>query len=75
MEKLRNDVSIDELSDLLACLDRAQDDLKQIISNRNRGYKDNIKESRLVSDLKEVQINSETVYGSELPRLQINVLD
>lgn len=32
MEKLKNDVSIGELSDLLACLERTQDDLKQIIN-------------------------------------------
>lgn len=75
MLKLKNDLTIDELKDLLACLDRAQDDLKQVISNRKRGYKDNIKESRLVSDLKEVQINSEIAYGGKLPLLQINVLD
>ena len=45
MEKLKNDVSIGELSDLLACLDRTQDNLKQVISNRKRGYTDNVKEN------------------------------
>lgn len=75
MEKLKNGVSIDELTDLLACLDRAQDDLKQIIANRERGYKDQAKESRLVKELQEIKINSETVYGSDLPLLKITVLD
>lgn len=75
MEKLKNEVSIDELTDLLACLDRAQDDLKQIIDNRKRGYKDQAKESRLVKELKEIQINAENVHGGELPPLKIDVLD
>lgn len=75
MEKLKNGVSIDELSDLLACLDRAQDDLKQIIDNRKRGYNDDLKESRLVKDLQELKINAESVYGGKLPPLKINVLD
>lgn len=75
MEKLKNDVSIDELSDLLACLDRTQDNLRQIIDNRKRGYKDNVKEDRLIKDLQEVKLNSETVYGGKLPLLKINVLD
>lgn len=75
MEKLKNEVSTDELTDLLACLDRAQDDLKQIIENRKRGYKDQAKESRLVRELKEIQINAENVYGGNLPPLKINVLD
>lgn len=75
MLKLKNDLTIDELTDLLACLDRTQDDLKQIISNRKRGYKDNIKESRLVSDLQELKINAEVVYGGDLPKMKINVLD
>lgn len=34
MLKLKNDLTIEELTDLLACLDRTQDDLKQVISNR-----------------------------------------
>lgn len=75
MLKLKNDVSIDDLSDLLACLDRTQDDLRQIIDNRKRGYKDNVKEDRLIKDLQEVKLNSETVYGGKLPLLKINVLD
>lgn len=75
MEKLKNDVNIDELTDLLACLDRTQDDLKQIIDNRKRGYKDDTKENRLVKDLQELRLNAETVYGGDLPPLQINVLD
>lgn len=75
MLKLKNELTIEELTTLLACLDRTQDDLKQVISNRKRGYKDDVKESRLVSDLKEVQINSEIAYGGKLPPLQINVLD
>ena len=36
MEKLKNEVTISELSDLLACLERTQDDLKQTIDNRKR---------------------------------------
>lgn len=75
MEKLKNGVSIDELTDLLACLDRAQDDLKQIIEKRKRGYKDNVKEDKLIKDLQELQINSKSIYGGDLPPLQINVLD
>lgn len=75
MEKLKNDVNIDELTDLLACLDRTQDDLKQIIDNRKHGYKDDTKENRLVKDLQELRLNAETVYGGDLPPLQINVLD
>lgn len=75
MLKLKNDVNIDELSDLLACLERTQDDLKQIIDNRKRGYTDNVKENRLIKDLQEIKINSETVYGGELPPLKITVLD
>lgn len=75
MEKLKNGVSIDELTDLLACLERTQDDLKQIIDNHKRGYKDQAKESRLVKDLQELNLNSKVVYGSDLPLLQINVLD
>ena len=75
MLKLKNEVTIDELSDLLACLERTQDDLKQIIDNRKRGYKDDVKENRLVKDLQEIKLNSENVYGSDLPPLQINVLD
>lgn len=75
MEKLKNEVTIGELSDLLVCLERTQDDLKQIISNRKRGYKDVTKENRLVKDLQELNINSKVVYGSDLPPLQINILD
>ena len=75
MEKLKNGVSIGELTDLLACLERTQDDLKRIIDNRKRGYKDNIKEDRLIKDLQELKINSKFVYGGDLPPLQINVLD
>lgn len=75
MEKLKNGVSIDELTDLLACLERTQDDLKQIIDNRKRGYKDDVKESRLIKDMQELKINAESVYGGKLPPLQINVLD
>lgn len=75
MEKLKNDVSIGELSDLLACLDRTQDNLKQVISNRKRGYTDNVKENRLIKDLQELKINSETVYGGNLPKMKITVLD
>lgn len=75
MLKLKNELTIEELTNLLVCLDRTQDDLKQIIDNYKRGYKDNIKEDRLVKDLQEVKLNSETVYGSNLPPLQINVLD
>lgn len=75
MLKLKNDVSIDDLSDLLACLDRTQDDLRQIIDNRKRGYKDNVKEDRLIKDLQEVKLNSESVYGGELPPLKITILD
>lgn len=75
MEKLKKDVGMDELLDLLACLDRTQDNLKQIIDNRKRGYKDDVKEDKLVKDLQELKINSESVYGGNLPPLQINVLD
>lgn len=75
MEKLKNEVSTDELTDLLACLDRTKDDLKQIIDNRKRGYIDQAKESRLVKELQELKVNAETVYGSDLPPLKINVLD
>ena len=75
MEKLKNDVSIGELSDLLACLDRTQDNLKKEISNRKRGYTDNVKENRLIKDLQELKINFEAVCGGKLPPLQINVLD
>lgn len=75
MEKLKNDVNIDELKDLLICLDRTQDDLKQIIDNRKRGYKDDVKENRLVKDLQEIKLNSESVYGGELPPLKITILD
>lgn len=75
MLKLKNGVSIDELTDLLACLERTQDDLKQTIDNRKRGYNDDVKESKLVKDLQEIKINAENVYGSDLPPLQINVLD
>lgn len=75
MEKLKNEVTISELSDLLACLERTQDDLKQTIDNRKRGYNDDVKESRLVKDLQELKINSESVYGGDLPPLKINVLD
>lgn len=75
MEKLKNEVSLDELSDLLACLDRTQDDLKQVISNRERGYTDDVKEDRLIKDLQELQINSKTLYGGDLPPLKITVLD
>lgn len=75
MLKLKNDVSIDDLSDLLACLDRAQDDLKQVISNRKRGYKDEVKENKLVKDLQELNLNSKVVYGGDLPKMKINVLD
>lgn len=75
MLKLKNGVSISELTDLLACLERTQDDLKQIIDNRKRGYKDEVKENRLVKDLQELKINSHAVYGDDLPPLQINVLD
>lgn len=75
MLKLKNELTIGELTDLLACLDRTKDDLKQVISNRKRGYTDNVKEDKLIKDLQEIKINAENVYGSELPRLQINVLD
>lgn len=75
MLKLKNDVSVDELTDLLVCLDRAHDDLKQIIDNRKHGYKDRAKESRLVKELKEIQINAENVHGGDLPPLKITVLD
>lgn len=75
MLKLKNDVSIDELTDLLACLNRTQDDLKRIIDNRKRGYTDDVKENRLVKDLQELKINAKAVYGDDLPPLQINVLD
>lgn len=75
MEKLKNDVSIGELTDLLACLERTQDDLKQTIDNRKRGYNDDVKESRLVKDLQELKINSETVYGGNLPKMKITVID
>lgn len=75
MEKLKNGVSIDELTDLLACLDRAQDDLKQTIDNRKREYNDDLKENRLIKDLQELKINSKAVYGGELPPLKIDVLD
>lgn len=75
MLKLKNEVTIDELSDLLACLERTQDDLKQIIDNRKRGYKDDTKGDKLIKDLQEVKLNAETVYGGELPPLKITVLD
>lgn len=75
MLKLKNDVSIDELTDLLACLERTQDDLKQIINNRKRRYTDDVKENRLIKDLQELKINSKAVYGGELPPLKIDVLD
>lgn len=75
MLKLKNGVSINELTDLLACLERTQDDLEKIIANRKRGYTDNVKENRLIKDLQEIKINAENVYGSDLPPLQINVLD
>ena len=75
MLKLKNELTIEELTNLLACLDRTQDDLKQIISNRKRGYTDNVKEDKLIKDLQEIKINAETVYGGDLPPLQINVLD
>lgn len=75
MEKLKKDVSIDELKDLLICLDRTQDDLKQVISNRKRGYKDDVKEDKLIKDLQEIKINAENVYGSDLPNMKITVLD
>ena len=61
MEKLKNEVSISELTDLLACLERTQDDLKKIISNRKRGYKDDTKEDKLVKDLQELNLNSKVV--------------
>lgn len=75
MEKLKNDVTIGELSALLNSLDRAQDDLNKIIDNRKHGYKDQAKESRLVKELKEIQINAENVHGGDLPPLKITVLD
>ena len=75
MLKLKNDLTIEELTDLLACLDRTQDDLKQVISNRKRGYKDNVKEGRFIKDLQEVKLNSETVYGGNLPKMKITVID
>lgn len=75
MEKLKKGVSIDELTDLLVCLERTQDDLKQIIDNRKRGYKDQAKESKLIRDLQEIKINSKTVYGGDLPPLKITILD
>lgn len=75
MEKLKNEVSIGELTDLLACLERTQDDLKQVIDNRKRGYNDDVKESRLIKGLQEIKINSKIVYGGDLPPLKINVLD
>lgn len=75
MEKLKNEVTIDELTDLLVSLERTQDDLKQIIENRKRGYNDIVKENRLVKDLQEVNLNSKCVYGSDLPPLKITVLD
>lgn len=75
MLKLKNELTLGELSDLLACLERTQDDLKQIIDNRKRGYKDDTKEDRLVKDLQELQINSKTLYGGDLPPLKITVLD
>lgn len=75
MLKFKNEVTIDELLDLLACLDRTQDDLKQVIANRERGYKDQAKESRFIKDLQELKINSKTVYGGDLPPLKITVLD
>lgn len=75
MLKLKNEVTIGELTDLLACLERTQDDLKQIVDNRKRGYKDDTKEDRLVKDLQELQINSKTLYGGDLPPLKITVLD
>lgn len=75
MEKLKHDVSIDELTDLFACLERTQDDLKQIISNRKRGYKDDVKENKLVKDLQELNLNSKVVYGGDLPNMKITVLD
>lgn len=75
MLKLKNELTIEELTSLLACLDRTQDDLKQVISNRKRGYKDDVKEDKLIKDLQELQINSKTLYGGDLPPLKINVLD
>lgn len=75
MLKLKNELTIEELTTLLACLDRTQDDLKQVISNRKRGYKDDVKEDKLIKDLQELQINSKTLYGGDLPPLKINVLD
>lgn len=75
MLKLKNELTIEELTTLLACLDRTQDDLKQVISNRKRGYKDDVKEDKLIKDLQELQISSKTLYGGDLPPLKINVLD
>lgn len=75
MLKLKNDVSIGELTDLFACLNRTQDDLKRIIDNRKRGYKDDVKENKLIKDLQELKVNAETVYGGELPPLKITILD
>lgn len=75
MLKLKNELTLGELSDLLACLERTQDDLKQIIDNRKRGYKDDVKEDRLIKDMQELKLNSESVYGGKLLPLQINVLD
>lgn len=75
MLKLKNDLTIDELKDLLACLERTQGDLKQVISNREHGYKDDVKEDKLIKDLQEIKLNSESVYGGELPPLKITVLD
>lgn len=75
MLKLKNDLTIDELKDLLACLERTQGDLKQVISNREHSYKDDVKEDRLIKDMQELKLNSESVYGGKLPPLQINLLD
>lgn len=75
MLKLKNELTIEELISLLACLDRTQDDLKQVISNRKRGYKDDVKEDKLVKDLQELNLNSKTLYGGDLPPLKITVLD
>lgn len=75
MLKLKNDLTIDELKDLLACLERTQGDLKKVISNREHSYKDDVKEDRLIKDMQELKLNSESVYGGKLPPLQINVLD
>lgn len=75
MEKLKDELTIEELINLLACLDRTQDDLKQVSSNRKRGYMDDVKESKLIKDLQELNLNSKVVYGGDLPKMKINVLD